>query len=91
MRALVVIGVLLLVIGVVVLGFQGVTYFTQERVVDAGPVKVDVQKPHTIIFNPIAGVATVGAGLVLVLISALASLIVDQPIFGDAADWGDDD
>jgi hypothetical protein len=42
MRALVIIGVLLLVIGVVVLGFQGVTYFTQERVVDAGPVKVDV-------------------------------------------------
>jgi hypothetical protein len=70
MRALVFIGILLLIIGVVVLGFQGVTYFTQERVVDAGPVKVDVQKPHTIIFNPIAGVAAVGAGLVLVLIGS---------------------
>jgi hypothetical protein len=70
MRALVIIGVLLLIIGVVVLGFQGITYFTQERVVDAGPLKVDVQKPHTIIFNPIAGVAALGAGLVLVLIGS---------------------
>lgn len=70
MRALVFIGVLLLIVGVVALGFQGITYFTHERVVDAGPLKVDVQKPHTIIFNPIAGIAALGAGLVLVLIGS---------------------
>ena len=70
MRILVVIGILLLLLGIVALCFQGVTYFTQERVVDAGPLKVDIQKPHTIIFNPIAGVAAVAGGLVLLVVGA---------------------
>ena len=68
MRALAILGILLIVFGVLVLGFQGVTYFTNERVVDAGPIKVDVQRPHTIILNPVAGVVAVAAGLVLVLV-----------------------
>lgn len=70
MRILALIGVLLIILGVVALGVQGVTYFTQERVVDAGPVKVDVQKPHTVLFNPIAGAVAVGAGLILVLVGS---------------------
>jgi hypothetical protein len=72
MRALVVIGVLLVVLGLVGLGVQGVTFFTQERAVDAGPLKIDVSKPHTIIFNPIVCGATVAAGLVLVVVGARA-------------------
>jgi hypothetical protein len=68
MRALMIIGVLLVVFGIVALGFQSVTFFTQERVVDAGPLKVDVQKPHTVVFHPAAGVAALAAGLVLVLL-----------------------
>ena len=66
MRALLIIGVLLVVFGIVALGFQSVTFFTPERVVDAGPLKVDVQRPHTIVFHPVAGVAALGAGLLLV-------------------------
>jgi hypothetical protein len=67
MRALILIGVVLILFGVCALVFQGFTYFTQERVVDAGPFKVDVQKPHTIIFHPLVGLASVGAGAVLVV------------------------
>lgn len=63
-----IIGVLLIVFGIFALGFQSVTYFTQERVVDAGPLKVDVQKPHTIVFHPVAGIAALGAGLLLVAV-----------------------
>ncbi len=67
MRLLVVLGVLLIVFGICALAFQGVTFFTTERVVDAGPFQVDVQRPHTIILNPIAGIAAlvVGAGLLI--------------------------
>jgi uncharacterized membrane protein HdeD (DUF308 family) len=67
MRALVVIGVLLIIFGVVALAFQGFTFFTTERVVDAGPFKVDVQRPHTIIFHPVVGLAALAGGVVLVL------------------------
>ena len=66
MRALPVIGVLLIVLGIAALAFQGFTFFTQERVVDAGPFKLDWQKPHTVILHPIVGIISVIAGLGLV-------------------------
>jgi hypothetical protein len=66
MRSLVVIGVLLILFGIVALAFQGFTFFTSERVVDAGPLKVDVQKPHTIILHPVVGLAALAGGAVLV-------------------------
>jgi hypothetical protein len=68
MRVLVIIGVLVIVFGIAALGFQSITYFTVDRVVDAGPLQIDVQRPHTIVFHPVAGAATVVAGLVLVML-----------------------
>jgi drug/metabolite transporter (DMT)-like permease len=68
MRVLAIIGALLIVFGIVALAFQGFTFFTTERMVDAGPLHIDVQKPHTIIFHPILGVVAVVAGLVLVIV-----------------------
>ena len=67
MRTAAVIGVLLIILGVVALAFQGFTFFTTERAVDAGPLKIDIQKPHTIIFNPIVGAVALIAGVVLLL------------------------
>ncbi|QDU21528.1 DUF3185 domain-containing protein [Urbifossiella limnaea] len=67
MRALSIIGILLIVMGVVALAVGGFTFFTTERVVDAGPLQIDVQKPHTIILNPIVGVVAAVAGVALVL------------------------
>jgi hypothetical protein len=68
MRVLVIIGVLVIVFGIAALGFQSITYFTVDRVVDAGPLQIDVQRPHTIVFHPVAGAAAVVAGLVLVML-----------------------
>jgi hypothetical protein len=70
MRFLVVIGVLLILFGIGALVFQGITFFTTDRVVDAGPFHVDVQKPHTIIFHPLVGIAALASGAVLVLVGA---------------------
>jgi len=67
MRPLLVIGVLLILFGIAALAFQGITFFTTERVVDAGPFAIDVHKPHTIVFHPIVGLAALAGGAVLVL------------------------
>ena len=67
MRPLIVIGVLLMLFGIVALTVQSVTFFTTERVVDAGPFAIDVHKPHTIIFHPVVGFAALAGGVVLVL------------------------
>jgi hypothetical protein len=64
---MVVIAVLLIVLGVVALAFQSITFFSHNRVVDAGPFKVDVTRPHTIVLNPIVGVVALIAGVVLLL------------------------
>ena len=70
MRMLAIIGVLLIVFGIVALGFQSFTYFTVERVVDAGPFHIDVQKPHTIVFHPAVGAVALVAGVILVIVGA---------------------
>jgi len=69
MRPLMVIGILLIVFGVCALMFQGITYYTTDRVMDAGPFKVDVQKPHTIVLHPIVGVAAVVGGIAMLVAS----------------------
>jgi uncharacterized membrane protein HdeD (DUF308 family) len=61
------IGVLLVILGIVALCFQGITFFTHERVAEAGPFAIDVAHPHTIIFNPVLGIVALAAGLVLIV------------------------
>ena len=68
MRPLVVIGLILVVVVIVALAVPSFTYFTTERVADVGFFKIDVSRPHTVILNPIVGVAAVVAGIVLVLV-----------------------
>jgi uncharacterized membrane protein HdeD (DUF308 family) len=70
MRISVIVGVLLIVLGVVALGFQSFTYFTVERVVNAGPLHIDVQRPHTIAFHPVVGAVALILGVALVFIGA---------------------
>jgi len=68
MRPLVVIGLILVVLGLVALAVPTVTFFTTERVADVGFFKIDISRPHTIVFNPIVGGVALAAGIVLVLV-----------------------
>jgi hypothetical protein len=61
-------GLILLVLGLIALAVPSYTFFTTERVADAGFFQIDVSRPHTIVLNPIVGAIAVGAGLVLVLV-----------------------
>jgi len=63
----VVVGVLLIVLGIVALAIPSITFFTTERVADAGFFTIDISRPHTIVFNPIVGVVALALGLVLVI------------------------
>jgi len=67
MRPLAVIGLLLIILGIVALVVPGITYFTTERVADVGFFRIEVSKPHTIVFNPIVGLISLGVGMFLVL------------------------
>src|SRR5213079_3107409 len=55
MRAATVIGIVLIVIGIVALVYQGITYTTREKIVDIGPLKASVERERTIPLPPILG------------------------------------
>jgi len=63
------VGVLLVALGIVALCFQGFTFFTTERAAEVGPFAIDVQKPHTVIFHPVLGVAALVVGGLIVMSS----------------------
>jgi hypothetical protein len=65
-KPLVIIGLILVVLGILALAIPAFTFFTTERVADAGFFKIDVEKPHTIIINPIVGAIALVAGLALI-------------------------
>src|SRR3954451_9941230 len=61
-------GIILIVLGVLALSIHSITYFTHDQV--AGPLGFfawDVSRPHTIFINPIAGIAALAVGIMLVL------------------------
>jgi drug/metabolite transporter (DMT)-like permease len=64
-----IIGVILIVLGIVALAYQGITYTTSEKVVDLGPLKVEAKKEKTIPLPPIVGAAAVIGGVLLLAFS----------------------
>jgi uncharacterized membrane protein HdeD (DUF308 family) len=64
------VGVALIVLGVVALAYQGITYTSHEQknVVDIGPLKVNatVEKEKTIPLPPLVGAVSLIGGIILV-------------------------
>jgi len=65
------VGIVLIVLGIGMLAIRSITYFTHEQV--AGPLGFfawDVNQPHTIFINPIAGLIALAVGLALLMMPA---------------------
>jgi hypothetical protein len=67
MKPITVIGIILIVLGVVALAYQGITYTTNEKVVDLGPLKVEAKREKTIPLPPVLGALALVGGIVLVI------------------------
>lgn len=70
MKPATIVGILLIILGVIALGYGGFSFTTheQKRVVDLGPLKVDanVEKEHSIPLPPVLGVIALAGGVALV-------------------------
>nr|MBI1231729.1 hypothetical protein [Cytophagales bacterium] len=62
-------GIILIVVGVIMFIITGVSYTTEETVIDAGPIEVNADKENQINWSPYAGGAALVSGLVLVALS----------------------
>jgi hypothetical protein len=61
------IGVALIVLGVVALVYQGITYTSKEKILDVGPLKAEVEREKTIPLSPVVGVAALVGGIAVLL------------------------
>jgi len=63
-------GIVLIVLGIAALAYQGITYTTTETVIDIGPLKATAERERTFPLPPVAGGAAVLAGVALLVIGA---------------------
>jgi hypothetical protein len=61
------IGIVLIILGVLTLGYQGITYTKQEKVAQIGDVNITANTQKTIYFPPLLGGLVLIAGVVLVI------------------------
>jgi hypothetical protein len=62
------IGVLLLVLGLAALAYQGFNYTTRETVLDIGPIHATADRERTVNLPPVVGFVAVAAGVVLLVV-----------------------
>jgi hypothetical protein len=72
MRPIAIVGVLLIVLGLVALVYQGINYTTRETVIDIGPVHATADRQKTLPLSPVLGIAAVAGGVVLLIAGARA-------------------
>lgn len=60
-------GIILTVLGVLALAYQGIRYTTREKLIDIGPLKVTTSERKTIPLPPIVGGIALVAGIALIL------------------------
>jgi hypothetical protein len=70
MRPKIIIAVILIVLGIAALAYQGITYTTREKVVDLGPIHVTAEKTQTLPLPPILGVIALVGGIVLLVVGS---------------------
>jgi uncharacterized membrane protein YidH (DUF202 family) len=60
-------GIVLIVLGVLALAYQGIRYTTQEKLIDIGSLHVTTTEKKTIPLPPIVGGVALIAGIALIL------------------------
>lgn len=63
------VGLALVVLGVIALVWGGITYTTQKKVLDIGPLKATTEEKRTIPLSPLLGVVALAGGIALMVSS----------------------
>lgn len=67
MKSTAVIGVVLVVLGILALVYQSITYTTHKKVIDIGPIQATTKAEKTIPLPPIVGGLALIGGIVLIV------------------------
>jgi uncharacterized membrane protein len=64
------IGIALIVLGVIALAYQGITYTTREKVLEVGPITATKDTKRTVPLPPVFGGLALAGGIVLLVAAA---------------------
>ena len=67
MRSTMVVGLVLIVLGLAALAYQGINYTTRETVIDVGPLHATAERHRTLPLPPVLGAVVVAGGIVLLV------------------------
>jgi hypothetical protein len=68
MKPMALVGVILIVLGVGALAYQGINYTSRETVVDLGPIQATAEREKTLPIPPIVGIAAIVGGVALLVV-----------------------
>jgi len=63
-------GIVLIVLGVVALVYQGISYTRRETVLDIGPLHATADRERTLPIPPVLGVAAIAGGVALLVVGS---------------------
>ncbi len=63
MKAILITGVVLIVMGAVILGFDHYSYTSNDKILQIGPLTATAQQSHTVSLPPILGWLLIGGGV----------------------------
>jgi hypothetical protein len=61
-------GIVLIVLGVLALVYQGITYTRRETVLDIGPLHATADRERTLPLPPVLGIAAIAGGVALLVV-----------------------
>jgi len=68
MKTNTVIAIVLIIVGIAIFAYQGISYTTTEKVANIGPVEITADKTNTFPLPPVVGGIALVGGIVLLLV-----------------------
>jgi hypothetical protein len=60
-----ILGIILIVVGILALAYQGITYTTHKKVLDIGPIQATKEEHKTVPIPPVLGALALVGGVVI--------------------------
>jgi hypothetical protein len=67
MKSATVAGIVLIILGIFAFAYQGITFTTQKKVADIGPIHATKDERHTLPLTPLLGGLLLVGGVILVM------------------------
>lgn len=67
MKPIVLISIILIIVGILALSYQGISYVSHDKIIDMGSLQVSADQRHTIPIAPVLGVVALVAGIVMIV------------------------